>query len=62
MKRHRLYEVYLESDEYGFESFRCYTVSETMECIKRLIKSARQCIEDDGIERRIGVTIRSEEE
>ena len=51
-------QVILESEVYGAESFGPYeTVNEAVETARNLVKSAQECFDDDGVERKVSIVV-----
>ena len=50
-------EVFLESEEFGYESFNYEGEEEMFSGLRQLLKDAKEAAADDGIERNIGIRI-----
>jgi len=50
-------EVIMESDEYGTEVFDYETTDDAIEGFRRLVKSAKKHYKNDGVARKVSLTI-----
>jgi len=53
--------LFLESDAYGYEEFEAEGWREAMVHLRDLYGDAMAAVEDDGIERKLGILIHGEE-
>ncbi len=50
-------EVFLESEEYGYESFRTDSLKEALEMVERLYLDSDSAFNADGIPRKVGILV-----
>ena len=54
------FQIILESHEFGREVFSGYeSLDEALASVKQLAEDASECVDDDGVERLVGIFIHS---